>query len=173
MPKNLQEKEIAVRKESGRRHPPARMISPLRTWEHELDRLFEDFPFFRWPRLRELEPFRFRHEMHLRAPVLDVYEEKDEVIVKSELPGMAKDDIEIVISDSTLTLKGEKKREEEIEEKDYYRCEREYGSFQRTIDLPAEVKTEEAKATFKDGVLEVHLPKTDEAKKRQIHVPVQ
>ncbi len=163
--------EEATKKESM--VTPARALSPLRSWEREIERMFEDFPFFRWPRFRDFEPFRFPRELRLRAPTLDMYEENNEVVVKAELPGLTKDDIEISLADSTLTLKGEKKKEEEVKEKDFYRCEREYGSFLRTIDLPAEVKTDGAKATFKDGVLEIRLPKTEEAKRKLVKVEVQ
>ena len=169
--------EITVKKENGGKKgtgvAPLRMLSPLHGWEREMDRLFEDFPFFHLPRLRELAAFRFPRELRLKAPSLDLYEEKSDVIVKAEMPGMTKDDIEITLSDSTLTLKGEKKKEEEVKEKDYYRCEREYGSFLRTVELPAEVKADGVKATFRDGVLEIRLPKSEEAKKKEVHVPVQ
>jgi HSP20 family protein len=177
MAKNDKGKEIAVKKEPAKKEAaavvPSRMFSPLRAWEHEMDRMFEEFPFFRWPRLRALEPFRFARELHLQAPTLDLYEENNDVVVKAEMPGMTKDDIEITLSDTTLTLKGEKKKEEEVKEKDYYRCEREYGSFLRTVELPAEVKTEGAKAVFKNGVLEVRLHKSEEGKRKKVHLPVQ
>ena len=151
----------------------ARALSPLRSWEREIEHMFEDFPFLHWPRFRDFERFRFPRELRLRAPSLDLYEEGNEVVVKAELPGMTKDDIEINLSGSTLTLKGEKKKVEEVKEKDFYRCERQYGSFLRTVDLPAEVKTDAAKATFKNGVLEVRLPKTEEAKRKAVKVQVQ
>jgi HSP20 family protein len=179
MAKNGKEKgkgEVVVKKANGgpqKAAAPTRMLSPLRAWEQEMERMFEDFPFGRWPRLRDFVPFRVAREMHLQAPTLDMYEEENEVVVKAEMPGMTKDDIEITLSDATLMLKGEKKKEEEVKEKDYYRCEREYGSFLRTVALPAEVKTEGAKAVFKNGVLEVRLPKTEEAKKKEVHVQVQ
>ena len=134
---SVKKAEEATKKESI---TPARALSPLRSWEREIERMFEDFPFFRWPRFRDFEPFRFPRELRLRAPTLDMYEEKNEVVVKAELPGLTKDDIEISLTDSTLTLKGERKKEEEVKEKDFYRCEREYGSFLRTVDLPAEVQ---------------------------------
>ena len=70
---------------------------------------------------------------------MDLYEEKDQVVVKAELPGITKDDIRVSISDDVLTIKGEKKKEEEDTGKDYYRSERVYGSFVRTLPLPAEV----------------------------------
>jgi HSP20 family protein len=169
-------KEIAVKKEAQEKPTavaPLREWSPLRAWEREFDRMLEDLPFFRWPRLRELEPFRFRRELRLQAPSLDVYEEKNELVVKAEIPGLSKDDIEITLSNSTLTLKGEKKKEEEIKEKDYYRCEREYGSFLRSVDLPAEVETDKAKAVFKNGVLEIRLPKSAATRTKQVQVSVQ
>ncbi len=145
---------------------------PMTAWEREMDRMFDDFRhLFRWPRLWGTGRWP-GVELGLRVPVMDVFEKEDEVVVKAEIPGMSKDDIEVNLTDSTLTLKGEKKREEEVKDEDYYRCERSYGSFSRTIELPAAVKTEQAKATFKDGVLEVRLPKTDEAKRRLIKVQV-
>jgi HSP20 family protein len=170
--------EIAVKKaESAPKKEvaaaPARMLSPLRGWEREMERMFEDFPFFTFPRMRGLEPFRFARELRLQVPSLDMYEESNDVVVKAEIPGMSKDDIEITLKDATLTLKGEKKKEEEVKEKNYYRCEREYGSFLRTVDLPAEVKADGAKALFKDGVLEIRLPKSEAARKKEVHVPVQ
>jgi len=175
MAKNDKGKEIAVKKGGEKKETaitPVRTLSPLRTWEREMERMFEDFPFFHWPRFRALEPFRFARELRLQPPTLDMYEEKNEVIVKAEIPGMSKEDIEITLSDSILTLKGEKKKEEEVKEKDYYRCEREYGSFLRTVELPAEVKTEGAQAVLKNGILEVRLPKSEGAKKKEVHVAV-
>jgi len=163
--------EAPTRKESTA--TPVRALSPLRAWEHDIERMFEDFPFFRLPRFRDLEPFRFPRELRLHAPSLDMYEENNEFVVKAELPGMTKGDIEVSLTNSTLTLKGEKKKEEEVTEKDFYRCERAYGSFLRTIDLPAEVKPESAKATFKNGVLEVRLAKTEEAKRKSVKLQVQ
>jgi HSP20 family protein len=171
-PKESGAKEVAVKKGAEPAAPAARLLSPLRAWEREIERLFEDFPFGHWPRFRDLEPFRLTRELRLQAPTLDMYEEKNDVVVKAEMPGMTKDDIDITLTDSTLTLKGEKKKEEEVKEKDYYRCEREYGSFLRTVALPAEVKADGAKATFKEGVLEIRLPKTEAAKKKEVRLQV-
>ncbi len=105
-------------------------------------------------------------------PAVDVYEKDNEVVVKAEIPGMSKDDIEVSLANSTLTISGEKKKEEEIKDQDYYRCERSFGSFSRSIELPAPVKTEDAKASFVNGVLEIHLPKTAETKRKLITVEV-
>jgi HSP20 family protein len=143
---------------------------PLSAWEEEMDRWFEHFrrrfpsPLWRgepWP----LEPVKF-------APALDVYEKGNEVVVKAELPGLSKDDIEVNLTESTLTVKGEKKQEEEIKHQDYYHYERSVGAFSRRIELPTTVKADEATASFKDGVLEVRLPKSEEAKRRVVKVQV-
>ncbi len=176
MAKDSKGKEVAVKGAGGGKKEIAgepRPLSPMRTWEREIERMFDDFLHLRWPHFRELEPFRVARGLRLRAPSLDMYEEKNDVIVKAEMPGMTKDNIEITLTGSTLTLKGEKKKEEEVKEKDYYRSEREYGAFLRTIELPAEVKGEGVKATFTDGVLEVRLPKSEEAKKKEVRVKVQ
>ncbi len=106
-------------------------------------------------------------------PTVDLFEEKEDVVVKAEIPGMDKDNIEVNLTDHTLTIKGEKKKEEEVKEENYYRSERSYGSFFRTIELPKDVHTDKVKATFKNGVLEVRMPKTEEAKAKEIKVKVE
>jgi HSP20 family protein len=103
---------------------------------------------------------------------VDLYEEKDDIVVKAELPGMEKDNIEVNLSENRLTIKGEKKKEEEVKKEGYYRSERSYGSFVRTLELPSEVQTDKVKAAFKNGVLEIRLPKTEEAKKKETKVKV-
>lgn len=150
------------------------------SWDRDMDRTFRLFDrmmeeFWRRPFPGLWEPERWwpSRAVSMRMPALDVYEEKDEVIVKADLPGLSKEDVDVNLSGKTLTIKGEKKQEEEVKEKDYYRRERSYGSFVRSVELPAEVKPEEIKATFKDGVIEVRLPKTEEAKKKTITVKVE
>jgi HSP20 family protein len=151
---------------------PRRSLINLGRWERDMDRMMEDF-FGR--RLRPWWPERWSgtEEFDMKTPVVDVFEEKDDVVVKAEVPGMDKDNIEVTLSDSTLTIKGEKKKEEEIKEDNYYRSERSYGSFVRTLDLPKEVHADKVKATFKNGVLEVRMPKTEEAKAKEIKVKVE
>jgi HSP20 family protein len=111
--------------------------------------------------------------MEISVPAVDLFEEKDEIVVKAELPGIEKDQIEVNVADHQLTIKGEKKKEEEVKEKDYYRCERSYGSFLRTLELPKDVHADKVKAVFKNGVLEVRLPKTEEAKAKEIKVKIE
>jgi HSP20 family protein len=106
------------------------------------------------------------------SPSLDVYEEKDELVVKADLPGLKQDEIDIAIQGDVLTLKGERKQETEVKEKGYYRCERCYGSFQRSVALPYPVDQGKVKATYKGGVLEVRLPKSEEARQKKIKIDV-
>jgi len=119
-----------------------------------------------WPRLKmpEIE------EISLSV---DILTEGDDVVVKAELPGMQKEDIDISLTEDTITISGEKKKEKKVEKKDYYRLERSYGSFKRSFSLPAEVQTEKASAKFKDGVLEIRMPKTEEAKKKEKKVMIE
>jgi HSP20 family protein len=150
---------------------PWRPFAELGRMERDMERMFEDF-FGR--RIRPFWPGRWlpTEGMEISAPAVDVYEEKDDIVVKAELPGMEKDNIEVNISDHFLTIKGEKKKEEETKEKDYYRSERSYGSFLRTVELPKDIHADKVKASFNNGVLEVRMPKTEEAKKKEIKVKV-
>ncbi len=131
----------------------------------EMDKIFEDFFGRRFPALSE-EDFAF-------APAIDLSETDNEVIVKAAIPGVDKKDVSIKITDNLLTIKGEVKKEQEEKKKNYYRQEIAYGAFSRTIQLPADVKTEEAKANMKNGVLEIVIPKTEKAKAKEIKIDVQ
>ncbi len=144
----------------------------LTGWERDMDRMLEDF-FGR--RVRPWWPERWSRasEMDVRPPSVDVFEEKDDIVVKAELPGMEKDNIEVNLTDHTLTIKGEKKKEEEVKGENYYRAERSYGSFLRTLELPKEVRADKVKASFKNGILEVRMPKTEEAKAKEVKVKVE
>ncbi|MCS6289070.1 MAG: Hsp20/alpha crystallin family protein [Nitrospira sp.] len=144
---------------------------------HEMERWFDRMveEFWRRPLPSLLRPERWwsvETGMMMRLPAVDVYEEKDSVVVKAEIPGLAKEDISVQLTDSTLTIKGEKKREEEVKADDYYRCERSFGSFTRAVGLPCEVKADQVKASFKSGVLEVRMPKTEEGKKKAVTVQI-
>ncbi len=141
--------------------------------ERWFDRTVEDF--WRRPFPTLLRPERWwpaETGMTMRMLAVDVYEEKDDVILKAEIPGLSKEDISVQVTDSTLMIKGEKKREEEVKEDDYYRCERFFGSFTRAVALPCDVKADQVKASFKNGVLEVRMPKTEEAKKKAVTVKI-
>jgi len=105
-------------------------------------------------------------------PAVDVYEDKDNVFVKAELPGMKKEDIQVSLHDGALSISGERKDEAKHEAADTYRVERFVGRFHRTITLPSRVKTDQITAQYKDGILTVGLPKAEEAKPRQIEVNI-
>lgn len=131
-------------------------------WEEPVpERFLRRFPSLRW--MREFEEV---------SPAVDMYDKKDEIVVKAEVPGVEKENIKISISDNMLTIKGEMKKEEEIKEEDYYYSERSYGSFSRSLTLPAKVVENKVKAEFKDGILEIHLPKAAESKAKEIKVDV-
>lgn len=151
---------------------PWRPFAGLGRWERDMDRMMEDF-FGR--RMRPWWPERlFRpEEMEMTLPSVDLFEDKDDVVVKAELPGIEKDNIEVNVTDHILTIKGEKKKEEEIKEENYYRAERSYGTFVRSLELPKDVQSDKVKASFKDGILEVRMPKTEEAKAKEIKVKVE
>ena len=106
------------------------------------------------------------------SPPLDVFQDKDHVFVKAELPGMKKEDIRISLHENTLTISGERKQEQEVKEGDGYRSERFFGRFHRSLTLPVPVRTDNVKAQYKEGILTVTLAKAEEAKPKQIEVQV-
>ncbi|HEX8295621.1 MAG TPA: Hsp20/alpha crystallin family protein [Chthoniobacteraceae bacterium] len=106
------------------------------------------------------------------SPTLDVFDDKDRFVVSVELPGMKKEDINLSLHDGALTITGERKHERENKEGETFRSERYFGKFQRSVTLPAAVDSTKVKASYKDGVLSVELPKAEEAKPKQIEVSV-
>src|ERR1700736_2109080 len=136
-----------------------------------LMRLERDLPslqgFFGTPRRNERED-----EMNLAAwaPPVDITEDKDRILITAELPGFKEDQIELQTEDGMLPLRGERKFEKETDGKSYHRVERAYGQFVRSFSLPNNVDRENVKASFKDGLLRIELPKREEAKPRQIKV---
>lgn len=104
------------------------------------------------------------------APAVDVFEKGDKLVVKAEVPGMKEDDIHVSVEGDMLTIRGEKKTESEVKNEDYYRCERSYGSFLRSVALPSTVDASKIEADYEDGVLEVTLPKKPEVKPKKVAV---
>jgi len=143
---------------------PKRPWQELRSLKEELDSLFE--------RIFGREEVAVRKEF-VPFPAVDMEESEDEFIVKAELPGMDRKDIQVELVGNTLVIKGEKRREAEEHRRDYHRTERYYGSFYRSIPLPLEVATDKIHAKYRDGVLEVVLPKSEEAKRRTVRVRVE
>jgi len=162
---NEGKKEVSVSKDSK----PAHYISPFEEMEQMMEHFFD--------RGSWMSPFRFRRNwpnmpeaFEGRMPKVDVINRDKEVVVKAELPGVNKDDVDVTVSDDSLTIKASTKHEEVKEEDEYHRRELSSGSFVRTIQLPATVNASEAVASFKDGMLELTLPKVEAAKKQSIKI---
>jgi len=143
--------------------------NPFALFRQDMDTMFEDFI-----RGFDIDPVWTR-KMSSFTPRVDVTESEKEISVAAELPGMDEKDIDITVSRDALTIKGEKKEEREENGKDYYRMERSYGSFSRTIPLPVEVETDHAEASYKKGILSIKIPKSARAieEKKKIAVKVE
>jgi len=141
----------------------------------------------RWDPFRELEALRenvnrlvqesagSRREQSLTrawAPLVDVMEDEDKIVVKADLPGMKKENIDIELTGDTLTIKGERKFEDEEKKDNYVRVERAYGQFMRSFTIGVPVNASEIKASYKDGTLEVTIPKAEEIKPKKVEVAV-
>ena len=142
---------------------PYRLFGELSPFRKEMDRLWNRF-------LGETSFAKTFDEMW--SPSVDISETKDDFVVKAELPGLEAKDVNVSISGDILTIKGEKKAEEEEKDEHYHRVERCSGSFQRVFQLSSGVKADKIEAKFDKGVLKVILPKVEEAKKKEIEVKV-
>jgi HSP20 family protein len=106
------------------------------------------------------------------TPAVDIHDEKDKYMIRTDLPGVKENEVDITVDDDTLTIKGERKYEKEEKDKDYYRSERAYGVFQRSFVLPSSIDVNKISANYKNGVLEVSIPKTEDTKKKQIKIDI-
>jgi HSP20 family protein len=127
----------------------------------DMDRLFSSF-FGGFPEDREGQ----------WAPLIDIEEDNENITVKAELPGMNKNEIKVTVRDNMLFISGDRKQEKEIKDKTFHRIERSYGQFSRAITLPATVEADKIKASYKDGVLSITLPKPEVMKPKQIDVEI-
>lgn len=147
---------------------------PFETLHHEIDRLFEDFswnlPRLSFPRISASAPY-FQGDLELRV-ASEVSEDEKAYRVTVELPGMSEKDVEVSLSDSTVTIKGEKKSEKEESKKDYHYSERSYGAFRRSFALPVGVDADKIEASMQSGVLNVIMPKSAEAQKKSRKVEI-
>ena len=149
--------------------------APFESLRREIDRLFDDFRPFDWrlpSRVLGLEVPRSARAEGQVAPAMDLVEKDDAYEITAELPGLDEKNVEIKLSNHTLTIKGEKNEVKEDKQKDYYQSERRYGSFQRSFQLPEGVDADKIDANFAKGVLTVKLPKTAEAKKAEKKITV-
>jgi HSP20 family protein len=135
----------------------------LQSFQHEMNRMFNQF--FQGGNGEEVGS-----KLSTWNPSVDIYETDDALVMKAELPGVSKDDVSVDVHQNTLTLRGQRKHEAEVKDEHYHRVERTYGTFQRSFVLPMMVDQEKVQATFKDGVLELRLPKLESAKPRRIAI---
>ncbi len=160
--------EVDVKKEE-KEETKTTALSPI----DEIDRLFDTFfsrglfgpARWEWPSWSR-KAMAFEGKM----PQVDIIDQENEIKVKAELPGVKKEDLDISLTENTLTIKGTTESEEREEEGNYYRCEISRGSYARSLTLPAAVDADKAKATLKDGVLELSLPKKEPSKGNKITV---
>ena len=144
------------------RWEPFREMAGLR---NRMGRLFTDVPNEAWEGSEGLTASVWN-------PPVDVFDTPEAIVLKADLPDLSEKDVEISVEGNTLTLRGERKKESEVQEKDYYRIERNYGTFSRSFSIPPTVDAEKIAAHFSQGVLKISLPKREEAKPKQIKVKV-
>jgi len=169
--------EKAEQRQVSRRDPLFEIGSPFRMLERfadEMDRVFDDFRIGRsWSARPSAVSGRNAFSgMEAWAPETEVFYRNNELVVRADLPGMKKDDVKVDVTESGITIQGERKREHEEERGGVYRSERSYGSFFRTIPLPDGAITDQAKANFKDGVLEITMPAPPEQVRRGRRVEI-
>ncbi len=134
---------------------------------NRMDRIFDDFfgggPAFLRPETGDWD----------WSPPVDISETGDHVEFRAEVPGLSKEDVSVAVTENVLTLQGEKKQESEVKDETVHRVERAYGRFNRSFTLPKSLRTEQAKASFKDGVLTLSIPKAEQTKPKEIQISVE
>ena len=148
--------------QGGSSEPASQVWQPFEGFRREIDRLFEDFGRSFWQPSRRSST----------GPAVDVVESENAYELKAEMPGMDEKNIEVKVANGNLTIKGEKQEEKEEKKKDYYLQERKFGSFERSFSIPEGVDTDKIEAAFKNGVLNVTLPKKLEAQKPAKNIEV-
>ena len=137
------------------------IFKELADLQEEMNRVFNSL--FKWPMRKEAK----------WSPSVDIYEDKDNLYVEAEIPGVDSKDIQLFLEGDTLTIKGKKEEKREVKEENFHRIERFQGEFQRKIVLPCEVDPDKIKASYKKGVLKVVLPKKEEAKGKEIKIEIE
>jgi len=174
IPKRRKKYQLPVNADRYPEFQPDVWDQPFVELRKATDRLFEDFPRgFRWPVTGRESPWGLSTNISgTNWPRVDMDETDEEIRITAELPGVDKDDIGVSVTDDRITIRGEKKAQEEKKERGYYKLERSYGSFQRSLYLPCEVESDRVDASFKDGVLTVTLPKSAAAREQIRKIPV-
>lgn len=166
-------KQIVENTETGRemsvKPTPPRSMAPMQEMEQLMEQIMDNMMPRNW-----LRPFRWERpslaEVDVRLPKVDVLDRDSEIVVKAEIPGVNKKDLEVSVSESSVTIKGHSQKETHEEEGDYFRSEISRGSFVRTVGLPCDVDADGAKAAYRDGLLELTLPKQKKARRHVIDI---
>jgi HSP20 family protein len=178
----MSDKKNEEKKQEVQKVEPRGLASPFERFDllsdsgffKEMDRFFEDYLPRRWRHANLGWPGRLAGHGMLpfegKSPSVDIQDRENDFLIKAEMPGVDKKDINITITNNTLTLEANMSKEEKEEKVEYFRQEICRGSYRRVIDLPAAVKENEAKATFKNGVLELTIPKMEKAKRSTIKI---
>jgi HSP20 family protein len=168
--------KLPVKTETSSSSQQVRMAEwhPFDSLRNQVDRLFRDFEngFLQTPFYRDIDNLFRRDAGFSVSPAIDIAEKDKAFEVTAELPGLDAKDIDLQLSDGVLTIKGEKTEEKEERSKDRYVSERRYGSFRRSLQVPASVDADKIEASYKSGVLTVTLPKSAEAQKTQKTIPI-
>ncbi len=161
--------EVEISTQQGKplqRLMPTRFMHPFDEFEQLFDRFFGRTGLRPWS-----SPLAgFGETLESRLPAVDLVDRDDELVVRAEVPGVEKKDLDVSMTDNTVTIKGSTSHEEKEEKGDYYRCEISRGTFTRTVTLPCNVDAAKVKATLKDGVLEIVLPKAEKSKRQSITI---
>jgi HSP20 family protein len=167
-----QETKVPVKRVSPALRPYSEMFEfhPLESLRRQINSLFPQLPGRK--ELAEFEPFERFFSGWPAMPAVDLVEKDGEFAITAELPGLDEKNVEVKVSNGTLTISGEKKDERENKEKDYYFSERRYGSFKRSFRVPDGVDTDKIEAAFDKGVLTIRLPKTAEAQKAEKKIEI-
>jgi HSP20 family protein len=159
---------VAEKQQTGLARTSHDPFALIRQMTSELDRVFDDWPSFPRPAFA-----RRSADIAAWAPNIEVFEKDNQLLTRIDLPGVKREDVTVEVTDGQLSLSGERKREIEEKKGNFYRSEREYGSFYRAVPLPAGVELNDVKASFADGVLEVGVPLPAKAKPAATKVTIQ
>lgn len=159
---------VKVKHREGKKGWKSKMLSPFEEMDREFDSMFRRG--WRHPLLSRLNDWSIEPAFEGKVPSVDVIDQDDQVLIRAELPGVDKKDIDVSVTDETVSIKGKSSSEKEEEKGDYYRREISRGSYERVLAIPANVDSSKAKATMRDGMLELSLPKTEKANRKKIAV---
>ena len=158
-----EERRPGLRRASGWGDSPFRALQRM---ADEMDRMFDDFGLGR----RWTSPLGRLGGGEIWAPEIDVFQKNNELTIRADLPGLKRADVSVEVTDDAVTIQGERKQEREDEREGYYRSERSYGSFHRVVPLPEGAMADQAKAHFRDGVLEITMPAPPTSKGRRLEI---